>query len=211
MGWEGHHLYQFGLRAVRYGSSELCASSPDVTLATLQLRKGARFSYEYDLNIPWAHEVRVEDRIQPRSTRSAPAAPVIVPWRIAAAPKASWPTVTMRRRGKRWRNSANWPMYSAKSRRSGGPNSSMSRPSSDWSAPLSEAKHASAPRGGRSPGDRSTPVCGSASTRLSCSSSGDPLRSELLRSALARSPAASSAASSPCRWRMPATCGRPGR
>ena len=65
MGWEGHHLYQFGLRAIHYGSWELSASSPDVTLAMLQLRKGARFSYEYDLNIPWAHEVRVEDRVRP--------------------------------------------------------------------------------------------------------------------------------------------------
>ena len=73
MGWEGHHLYQFGLRAVRYGSSELCASSPDVTLAALQLRKGARFSYEYDLNIPWAHEVRVEDRVQPDTSAFYPA------------------------------------------------------------------------------------------------------------------------------------------
>ena len=33
MGWEGIHLFQFCLRAVRYGSSELSASSPDVTLA----------------------------------------------------------------------------------------------------------------------------------------------------------------------------------
>jgi hypothetical protein len=40
MGWEGLHLFQFCLRAVRYGSSELSASSPDVTLGALQLRKG---------------------------------------------------------------------------------------------------------------------------------------------------------------------------
>jgi hypothetical protein len=63
MGWEGFHLFQFCLRAVRYGSSELSAWSPDVTLAALQLRKGARFIYEYDLNIPWRHEVRIEDRL----------------------------------------------------------------------------------------------------------------------------------------------------
>ena len=72
MGWEGHHLYQFGLRAVSYGSWELSASSPDVTLATLQLRKGARFSYEYDLNIPWAHKVRVEDRLTPEPAMTYP-------------------------------------------------------------------------------------------------------------------------------------------
>ena len=63
MGWEGIHLYQFRLRAARYGSLELSAASPDVALAALQFRKGARFVYGYDLNIPWRHEVRVEDRV----------------------------------------------------------------------------------------------------------------------------------------------------
>src|SRR5271169_1519753 len=57
MGWEGIHLYVFRLRAARYGSWELSASSPDVTLADLRFRKGARLIYEYDLNIPWRHEV----------------------------------------------------------------------------------------------------------------------------------------------------------
>jgi len=56
MGWEGTHLFQFCLRAARYGSWELSASSPDVTLESLRLRTGARFIYEYDLNIPWCHE-----------------------------------------------------------------------------------------------------------------------------------------------------------
>jgi hypothetical protein len=35
MGWEGIHLYDFQLRAARYGSWEVGASSPDVTLAAL--------------------------------------------------------------------------------------------------------------------------------------------------------------------------------
>ena len=61
MGWEGIHLYQFCLRSRRYGSWEVSASSPDVTLAALKLRKGARFMYEYDLNIPWRHELRIEE------------------------------------------------------------------------------------------------------------------------------------------------------
>jgi hypothetical protein len=59
MGWEGIHLYDFQLRAARYGSREVAAASPDVTLAGLRFRKGARFIYEYDLNIPWRHEVRI--------------------------------------------------------------------------------------------------------------------------------------------------------
>lgn len=62
MGWEGIDLYQFRLRAARYGSFELSTSSPDVTLEALRLRKGARFTYEYDLNIPWRHDVRLECR-----------------------------------------------------------------------------------------------------------------------------------------------------
>ena len=32
-----------------------------MTLASLKLRRGARFTYEYDLNIPWRHEVRIEE------------------------------------------------------------------------------------------------------------------------------------------------------
>ena len=32
-------------------------------MAALRLRKGARFTYEYDLNIPWRHEVRIENQL----------------------------------------------------------------------------------------------------------------------------------------------------
>src|ERR1700709_1563810 len=72
MGWEGIHLYDFQLRAARYGSWELSASSPDVTLATLRLRKGARFVYEYDLDNPWRHEVRIEDWLGPAAAKTYP-------------------------------------------------------------------------------------------------------------------------------------------
>jgi hypothetical protein len=72
MGWEGIHLYEFELRATHYGSWEVAAASPDVTLAALRFRKGARFIYEYDLNIPWRHEVRVEDRVEPEARKTYP-------------------------------------------------------------------------------------------------------------------------------------------
>jgi hypothetical protein len=86
MGWEGIHLYDFELRAARYGSWELSASSPDVTLASLRLRKGARFVYEYDLNIPWHHEVRIEDRLRLETGKTNRAIlPVTTP--AAAQPK----------------------------------------------------------------------------------------------------------------------------
>jgi hypothetical protein len=72
MGWEGIHLYQFQLRAARYGSWELSAHSPNVTLAALRFREGARFVYEYDLNIPWHHEVRIEDQLEPEIRKIYP-------------------------------------------------------------------------------------------------------------------------------------------
>jgi hypothetical protein len=62
MGWESIHLYQFVIHAVRYGSWETAANSPKVALDDLKLRKGSRFLYEYDLNIPWEHEIRLEER-----------------------------------------------------------------------------------------------------------------------------------------------------
>jgi hypothetical protein len=72
MGWEGIHLYDFHLRAERYGSWEVAASSPDVTLMALRLRKGARFIYEHDLIIPWCHEVRIEDRLEQEARKTYP-------------------------------------------------------------------------------------------------------------------------------------------
>jgi hypothetical protein len=72
MGWEGIHLFQFRLRAVRYGSAELSATSPEVDLASFRLRTGSRFAYEYDLNVPWRHEIRVEQQIEPEAGRPGP-------------------------------------------------------------------------------------------------------------------------------------------
>jgi hypothetical protein len=39
MAWDGIHLFVFRLRAARYGSPKLSASSPDVTLPDLRFRK----------------------------------------------------------------------------------------------------------------------------------------------------------------------------
>jgi hypothetical protein len=72
MSWEGIHLYDFRLRAAHYGSWEVASSSPDVTLAVLRIRKDARFIYEYDLNIPWRHEVRIEERLEPDARKTYP-------------------------------------------------------------------------------------------------------------------------------------------
>ena len=72
LGWEGIHLYIFRLRAAPYSSSELSAFSPDVSLADLRFRKGAWLNYEYDLNIPWRHEIRIEDRLEREVRKTYP-------------------------------------------------------------------------------------------------------------------------------------------
>ncbi|MGI6853506.1 plasmid pRiA4b ORF-3 family protein [Mesorhizobium sp. 1B3] len=66
MGWEGIHLYQFTAHTVRYGSWETAAASADIVLDALTLRKSSRFLYEYDLNIPWEQEVRLEESRSPK-------------------------------------------------------------------------------------------------------------------------------------------------
>jgi hypothetical protein len=60
MGWEGIHLFLFYVYTVRYGSFELHAATPDVSLQEFGLRKNARFSYIYDMGDHWEHEIRVE-------------------------------------------------------------------------------------------------------------------------------------------------------
>ncbi len=72
LGWEGIYLFQFTLRAKRFGSRELAARSPDVPLSELRLCVGTRFRYEYDLNGPWEHEVRLESRHEADAQRSYP-------------------------------------------------------------------------------------------------------------------------------------------
>jgi hypothetical protein len=43
-----------------------------VTLADLRFRKGGRLIYEYDLNIPWRNEVRIEDRLEREARKTYP-------------------------------------------------------------------------------------------------------------------------------------------
>jgi hypothetical protein len=97
MGWEGIHLFQFTLRARRFGSLELAARSPDVPLSELRLRLGTRFRYEYDLNGPWEHEVRLESRheadpqmIYPICLDGQEACPPEDCGRVAGCPLTSW-------------------------------------------------------------------------------------------------------------------------
>jgi len=60
MGWEGYHLFQFDVYAVKYGSFELNAGSADTSIKQFEFRTNDKFSYVYDMGDYWEHEVRVE-------------------------------------------------------------------------------------------------------------------------------------------------------
>lgn len=80
MGWEDLHLHGFRILGRRYDPEY--ADLGRVRLADLRLRRGERFTYEYNLSIPWLHEIRVEaigpgvaGRRYPRCTGGRHAAP----------------------------------------------------------------------------------------------------------------------------------------
>ena len=54
MGRQSHHLYQFFIRAVHYGSFDLCASSPDRPLTSFRFRKGANFILKTAVGVGWS-------------------------------------------------------------------------------------------------------------------------------------------------------------
>ncbi len=58
MGWEDLHLHCFRILGRRYDPEY--ADLGQVRLADLRLRPGERFSYEYNLSVPWGHEIRIE-------------------------------------------------------------------------------------------------------------------------------------------------------
>lgn len=58
MGWEDVHLHLFRILGRRYDPEY--ADLGEVRLADLRLHADERFTYEYNLSVPWLHEVRVE-------------------------------------------------------------------------------------------------------------------------------------------------------
>ena len=72
MGWEGIHLFLFEVHAVQYGSFEMHAGNPDVSLQQFGFRENQRFSYVYDMGDHWEHEIRVE-AINPPPKKTYPA------------------------------------------------------------------------------------------------------------------------------------------
>lgn len=71
MGWDGIHLFLFHVRAVPYGSFELHAGNPDISLNQFGFRENERFTYVYDMGDHWEHEIRLE-AINPPSKRTYP-------------------------------------------------------------------------------------------------------------------------------------------
>ncbi len=179
MGWEGIHLYQFGLRAARYGSWELSASSPEVTVAALRLRKGARFTYEYDLNIPWRHEIRIESWLAPGMGKGHL---VCIGGGGACPPEnCDGPAAFMAGRNAMLSLDAledldTMTRSSARSSWSAGWNCSTTRiRAGGWSGLSSAARHASGHEAKRSRAERSTPGSAKASTWTLCISNADAL------------------------------------
>ena len=72
MGWEVHHLYQYNIYGVHYGSFDLCISSPEVAIESFQLSVNDRISYIYDMGDWWEHELRIEKYLNIDNRRNYP-------------------------------------------------------------------------------------------------------------------------------------------
>jgi len=62
--WLDYHLYEFRIGGRRFERPEAEAegeNAGEITLTSLQLRKGARFTYLYDFGDDWEHEITVEE------------------------------------------------------------------------------------------------------------------------------------------------------
>jgi hypothetical protein len=65
MGWKEEHLHQFLIHGVRYGISYpgtggFMGNVHEIKLSQFGLREREKFSYEYDFNCSWKHQIRVE-------------------------------------------------------------------------------------------------------------------------------------------------------
>jgi hypothetical protein len=72
-GWSDEHLHRLTIHAVEYGlwrpgSAGFSRDARQVRLGEFGLRRGERFTYEYNFTAGWRHDIRVEE-ILPRSPR----------------------------------------------------------------------------------------------------------------------------------------------
>lgn len=69
MGWENYHIYLFAAGRQQFGEGvrewsaydQRVVNAKGVTLQEIVQRKGARFTYTYDMGDGWEHEIRVEE------------------------------------------------------------------------------------------------------------------------------------------------------
>ncbi len=76
-GWSGGHLHRFVIGGTEYGIS--CLGGPgfrdddrQVRLASLRLREGERFTYEYNFSAAWRVDLRVEQIARAQPGRAYP-------------------------------------------------------------------------------------------------------------------------------------------
>ncbi len=72
-GWSDEHLHRFTIHAVEYGlwrpgSAGFSRDACQVRLGDFGLRRGQRFTYEYNFTAGWRNDIRVEEAL-PRSPR----------------------------------------------------------------------------------------------------------------------------------------------
>lgn len=62
LGWSGEHLHAFTIRAVGYSADWMIdgVDTRDVTIGSLSLRVGERFTWSYDFTAGWVIDLRVE-------------------------------------------------------------------------------------------------------------------------------------------------------
>ncbi|HJY79587.1 MAG TPA: plasmid pRiA4b ORF-3 family protein [Candidatus Binatia bacterium] len=77
LGWTSSHLHRFLIRGKEYGIAYDGGMGFDddpkqIRLANFRLRLRERFLYEYDFNVPWQHDMRVEQIVAADANRTSP-------------------------------------------------------------------------------------------------------------------------------------------
>jgi len=100
-GWSGEHLHRFVIGGTEYGSGPgFRDEARQVRLASLGLREGERFVYEYNFSAAWRVDLRVEQitcaqsgLAYPRCTggrRAGPPEDWAGPWYSWSGPSRTW-------------------------------------------------------------------------------------------------------------------------
>ena len=77
MGWKEEHLHQFLIHGVHYGisypgSGGFMGNAHEIKLSKFGFREREKFSYEYDFNCSWKHQIRVEAILSEEEERVLP-------------------------------------------------------------------------------------------------------------------------------------------